>query len=185
MGRTMETKTTVRAPLAQIERALRDDIIDVLGGTEEPGGARRRFQAELTVELGGGTMVRQGVEVRAGRVQAEGDGLSMALSWEAERSHLFPSFDGTLRVVPEGSHHELILSGDYDVPLGLLGRIGDVAAGRRVAGSSLQQLVDQIGRRLDEVIDAHQPAAGLRPAPPVSLDLRDRAEHPGSDLYIG
>lgn len=199
MARDLETRTTIRAPFALAQRVLNDDVITVLGGRERPGRPRRRFDTELILDLGGGTTVHQVVEVTAGRARPGDDGVvRMPLRWEVPGRHVFPTFDGALELHQSDGQGTLELVGHYDVPLGLLGRLGDAAAGHRIAQQSLEYFVVDLGRRLDVVVDERHPPGALRPAPQGEvIDLRDRTptsrgpaasadeETPGPELYIG
>ncbi len=191
MGRNVETRTVIRAPVALARQVLECHVAEVFGGSTEPGGPHRRFTTELTVDLGHGTTVHQAVEVHAGGIdEAGGDAVTMPVHWAAERHHAFPSFDGTLSVRAGNGRRILTLEGIYEVPFGVLGFLGDLAAGHRVAAQSLEALTTAIGCRVDELVDADRPPGGLRPRPPGAAHLRDRPRprrgiEPTADLYLG
>lgn len=167
--------------MALARRALDDHVVEVFAGDRHPGAPERRFDATVTVELGSGTEVRQTVEVHAGRVHDGDDGmLVMPVAWVAERQRVCPSFDGELRVLPGNGRRTLELAGTYQVPLGGLGLVGDVAAGRRVAQRSLDRLVVVLGRRLDRTVDELAPSGGVRPLPDSGIDLRPGSRAPTS-----
>jgi hypothetical protein len=174
MPRTIETRTTVRAPVALARRALDDHVIEVFDGRHRAGSPPRSFDAVITVELGSGTEVRQTVDVHAGRVHETDNGeLIMAVRWVAERERVCPSFAGELRVLAGEGRRTLELAGTYQVPLGGLGLVGDATAGRRIAQLSLDRLVVDLARRLDRTVDAFVPG-GTHAVPELDVDLRDR-----------
>lgn len=178
MDKPIDTRTTVRAALALAQAALEEHVCELFDGRRAPGQPPRSFHASVSVQLGTGTTVEQEVEVHAGRVCERDDGaLTMALRWVPERSRAFPSFDGELRVLPGRGRRTLELEGSYHVPFGPVGLVGDVAAGRRVAQRSLDQLVVEVGRQLDRTVDEFRPRGGMRVAPrrPVDALERERA----------
>ena len=196
----MHLHTHIRAPLMLARQALDEHVVEVLGGDERHGERRRRFSMPLTVDLGAGTTLRQVVEVTAGRLTSEGGGvLRMPLAWTVTGRQLFPTFEGAIEIRPDEPGSELVLTGRYEVPSGLLGRVGDAAAGRRVAQRSLEELVAELGRRLDAVVERRRPGPGYSQGSPHQIiDLRDAprpatvdparataGDRAGSELYIG
>ncbi len=196
----MHLCTHIRAPLTMARRALDEHVVEVLGGDERHGERRRRFSMPLTVDLGAGTTLRQVVEVTVGRPGSEGGGvLRMPLAWTVTGRHLFPTFEGAIEIRPDEPGCEFALTGRYEVPSGLLGRLGDAAAGRRVAQRSFEELVAELGCRLDAVVERRRPGAGFRQgARHQIIDLRDppkpataeaaqvaAGDRARSELYIG
>lgn len=174
MGKTIDTRTTVRSPVSLARCALDDHVVEVFQGQHRAGQPRRSFAMSVAVDLGHGTVVAQAVTVHAGRVRDRDDGgVAMHVRWEPQRTHLLPSFEGELRVLPANGRRTLELDGAYDVPLGGLGRLGDAAAGHVVAQRSLDRFVVALGHHLDRVVDEHRPQGGMRGAPETP-DLRDR-----------
>jgi hypothetical protein len=71
------------------------------------------------------------------------------LRWKSG-SQLLPDFHGTLRFRIEAARTRVLLEGSYDVPLGVLGRLFDRVAGRRIARASLQEVADHIALHLTQ-----------------------------------
>jgi len=65
-------------------------------------------------------------------------------TWEPTGGGPFPTFCGTLRMHPEGSRTELVLSGEYQPPGGKLGDAFDAVIGKRVAEATAQTLLERL-----------------------------------------
>lgn len=99
------------------------------------------------------------------RTQRECDATEMgrshdeiAFSWDAH-SRWLPDLKGHLRFRPHGVATRLVLDAMYEPPLGAFGRALDSLAGQRVAIATCRDLLDQIGRALED----HWRAERLRP----------------------
>jgi hypothetical protein len=65
----------------------------------------------------------------------------------------YPVFEGTLRVVPiTALDSTLLLEGDYEVPLGLIGRLADRTLLRTIAERSLVRMMAQMKAALSAAI---------------------------------
>jgi hypothetical protein len=100
----------------------------------------------------------------------------LPLGWSATgHGHLLPTFEGALEISKRRSLTRLRLAGEYTVPLGLLGRIGDDVFGWRVARRSLNALVERMTARLEAEVQSR------------AVDLRGvrRPRGPYPEIYVG
>ncbi len=111
---------------------------------------------ELRFEIGGGAITRR-VRAEVGPMISEPDSLRIPLHWKAaEHPNLFPVMDGELHISDAtGNHIELRLLGEYRLPLGAIGAVADVVAGRRVARKSTRRFLEEVSRRLAEKLVEH------------------------------
>lgn len=75
--------------------------------------------------------------------------------WKAKQSpHLFPLMHAELSVYPlTGSETQLDFSGQYDPPLGLLGRGVDAVVGNRIADASIHRFVSEVAEYLRTTVN--------------------------------
>ncbi len=74
----------------------------------------------------------------------------IAVTWEPEGGGPFPTFRGTLAIVADTPKSStIVLDGNYDPPLGAVGKAFDAAAGRRIAESTADELLKVIGERIE------------------------------------
>lgn len=69
------------------------------------------------------------------------------IHWESG-SWMLPDFRGTLRFRIDALRTRIHINGSYRPPDGVLGRVFDHLLGRRIASSSMQELVDRIASHL-------------------------------------
>jgi hypothetical protein len=142
----------------------------------------RRYRSHLSVTFGGGARVQQDVAFQLGDAESSERGLVLPMTWRATgRARLLPTFTGELHVTEAASGTALRLCGDYTVPLGVLGRIVNRMAGRRLARRSLGELVDRLAWQLSA--EAERSVGWAEPA--HSSDLDALREQPRSEIYIG
>jgi Rrf2 family protein len=118
----------------------------------------------LRVGPGGPSWLGKTVAVRLGRPERAGDGVRVAIVWEATgASALFPRFEGTLDVVDlDPERCEVSLLGRYRPPLGRAGQaLDDVLLGR-VARATVRSLLRRVAHGLEQAPAA---TADLEPAP--------------------
>ena len=95
------------------------------------------------------------------------DGAAIRISARHHRSR-YPVFSGTLRIVPiDTLTSKLTLSGQYEVPLGLLGALADRTVLATTAERSLQRLLvrmkaDLSGDVLRSIMGSATPACGTK-----------------------
>jgi hypothetical protein len=73
----------------------------------------------------------------------------MQLVWEPSGGGPFPLFSGSLKLHPEGLKTEIILSGEYKPPLGLVGEAFDAVIGKRIAEVTAETLLETIKTELE------------------------------------
>ena len=81
--------------------------------------------------------------------------MTVRLEWEAaEIPGLFPTMRAQLHVYPiTASETQLDFQGEYDPPLGLLGKAIDVVIGHRIAEASVHQFLSEIADYLRKNLD--------------------------------
>jgi hypothetical protein len=85
---------------------------------------------------------------------------AVALHWSAG-TRLFPDFHGDLRLrIASVDETLLTLEGEYRPPLGPLGTLFDVLLGRRIARSTMNELVGRIAKALERREEAYRAGAG-------------------------
>ncbi|HTW84443.1 MAG TPA: hypothetical protein VMD91_10275 [Candidatus Sulfotelmatobacter sp.] len=74
---------------------------------------------------------------------------ALLIEWRAG-TRLFPHFHGTLRLrIADVEHTRLTFEGAYRPPAGALGLVFDALLGRRIAKSTMAELLDRIARALE------------------------------------
>ena len=151
MNRSIEVSKPIPVAFEAACLVLVEDPATMLSGPTTD--SRRRFGhvlTDLAVTFGSGLSVHQTVAVRLGAVDASAEEAVLPLRWSATaRAGMLPTFSGEFEMVDIGTGTRLRLRGDYRVPLGLLGRVGDRLVGRRLVRRSLSGLVDELARRLE------------------------------------
>lgn len=74
------------------------------------------------------------------------------VQWKAAGNGPYPRFDGSLTVCDDEDYDRslLLLDGAYDPPLGVGGAPFDAIIGHRIAESTGQELLDRIGRYIEQ-----------------------------------
>jgi hypothetical protein len=81
---------------------------------------------------------------------------AVALHWSAG-TRLFPDFHGALRLrIASVDETLLTLEGEYRPPLGPLGAVFDLVVGRRIARSTMSELVGRIAKAMERREDAYR-----------------------------
>lgn len=118
---------------------------DAPPGTREAG----RFRLGLRVDVAERTTLWHEVvvEVRGATCTARGGTLDLHLQPVGHRT-LLPVFDGVLEVRGDGTESRLMLRGQYDLPLGVIGRVSAALGGRRWAERFLEHFLAEVANRL-------------------------------------
>jgi hypothetical protein len=135
-------------PAAQAEAALLDSPSAWLPALAD--GAIERAEALLAeVGVGQGSLrVAKRVTVRLGRPVRFPSKLALPMSWEP-RGWLLPRLDGELELGTLGKNRtQLALSGNYEPPLGTVGRTVDRLALHRVAEATIKDFLDRVATTL-------------------------------------
>jgi len=119
---------------------------------------------ELRLTVGGGAITRR-VDAEVGPLESGPASLRVPLGWQAfVHPSLFPVMNGELHVSDIGGNGiALRLVGEYRAPLGAVGAVGDVLAGRRVAEKSLRGFLAEVARRLEAKLVEQAERAGVEP----------------------
>lgn len=184
MERQIEASTRLRAPIGAALAMLRSDPGCLVTDGARPDERRlRRFSTAVSAPVVAGAVVQQDVSIELGTVQDSGETVTVPLSWRpTTHERVLPTFLGALLLRTDAQGNtQLVLRGTYDVPLGPVGRFGDSLVGRRVARSSVSELLERMAERLDRAVDHGMETTGVRPAP-YPVDLRER---PGPENHLG
>lgn len=73
---------------------------------------------------------------------------ALLLAWKPNHQTFFPNFRGILTVRPRDRGVWMRLQGFYEPPFGLVGKIFDAVAGKRIAEVTTQRLLD---RAIDDI----------------------------------
>jgi hypothetical protein len=122
-------------PAAMVEEVLRDLPARVTASTT----VMRATHVEL------GPLVRTG---REGKVAFE--------LHDAAHPAVFPRLHGEFRVLEAGeARTALTVTGEYDVPLGVVGDVGDRIAGHRLAQNTMDEVTERLARRMEAKVAEH------------------------------
>jgi hypothetical protein len=69
--------------------------------------------------------------------------------WAPSGGGPFPTFTGSLKMHPLGVNTEIVLSGEYEPPLGLVGEAFDAVIGKRIAEATAKMLLDTLREELE------------------------------------
>jgi hypothetical protein len=183
MERSVEASTTVPVAYARARKLLLDDPGVVFSDTVSVGDQRaRRFQEELSVNVGAGASLHQEVALQLGAPRSTKGELVLPVAWQATgRTEMLPSFKGSLHISEHRAGTGLRVSGTYTIPLGIVGRFGDGVVGRRLARRSLASLAERLARRLKVEVE-RQVRTGVPLRRPRSIE---RPEGVHSEIYLG
>jgi hypothetical protein len=71
------------------------------------------------------------------------------LAWEPASGGPFPTFQGKLKMHPLGLDTELILTGEYQPPLGVVGEAFDAVIGKHISEATAQELLQALREGLE------------------------------------
>lgn len=83
---------------------------------------------------------------------------ALLLAWRPQNEGLFPNFTGVLTFRPSNGGARMLLSGRYEPPFGIFGRIFDTFFGRAIAQRTMSGLLDEIGTEIEAEYDAERRA---------------------------
>lgn len=69
--------------------------------------------------------------------------------WEPAGGGPFPTFNGSLKMHPLGVVSEIVLSGEYQPPLGVLGEAFDAVIGKRISEATAEMLLETLRQELE------------------------------------
>jgi hypothetical protein len=125
----------------------------VLGRASEASYVRR---ASLHVKRAGVEMSRD-VRLRFGGIVCDEQRARLSLRWEdAHHPHLFPVLEAVLELAPlkSGRHQitQIGIVGHYRPPFGVMGGLADRLAGEAVAEESVARFLEDVSRRVEDLI---------------------------------
>jgi len=139
---TLEQTAVVQVPFAQAA-----DFVEEFFGAQKDG-ADYHLQLVVpgaTIGVPGMTMEKD-VRLRLLRERGPNQTIVFALHWAPENGGPYPEFDGSLVVEQDETYEtcRLRLRGTYEPPLGIAGKVFDVAIGSRIAGATAHKLLERI-----------------------------------------
>jgi hypothetical protein len=164
MRQPINATQKVRASFACARDLLVHDPVGTLGSPEGAGPKRRRFPADLSVQVGRTGVIHVRVEIEIRAVHLDHDSARWDMTWHAiDHPHLFPVFEGTLGLEPaERGGTILRMTGSYEPPIGPVGAVGDSVMRHRVARQSIERYLRSIAGHINRTV-TEQMASG--PAP--------------------
>jgi hypothetical protein len=141
-------------PQARVETALLTDAAEWLEPLARGAGARGEgLLAEVGVGSPGRRVGKQ-VAVRLGQPVTFRSQVSLPLVWEPDGGgRLFPRLEADIEIGQLGAARtQLALSGRYQPPLGLVGRVLDRTLLHRVAEATVKDFLDRVAERLTAIL---------------------------------
>lgn len=182
--RSIDLSVPVLVEVAQARAVLLDGPGVIFGDdlnatTQEHPDAR----ANLSVDLGGGASIHQEVVMQFGAARSTATRVTVPVVWRATgRERWFATFTGEVALSETRRETRLRLNGTYTVPLGVVGRVGDVVLGRRLAHQSLEALLGRVAQSLESEVERRGRRSVNRRTThePVAPPMWERSE-----IYIG
>jgi hypothetical protein len=73
----------------------------------------------------------------------------LKMRWTPIGGGPLPTFNGSLKMHPEGGKTELVLAGEYEPPMGKMGEVFDAVIGKRIAEATAQALLHQLKENIE------------------------------------
>jgi|SRR5579872_834458 len=73
----------------------------------------------------------------------------LQFAWEPAGGGPFPTFNGTMKMHPIGLNTEIVLSGEYQPPFGVVGEAFDAVIGKRIAEATAKMLLEMLQQELE------------------------------------
>jgi hypothetical protein len=73
----------------------------------------------------------------------------LQFAWEPSGGGPFPTFSGSLKIHPLGMQTEIVLSGEYQPPFGVVGEAFDAVIGKRIAEATANMLLEMLQQELE------------------------------------
>lgn len=152
MSRTIRVYDYVNHPYEEVRSALCSNASEVFRNATKVAALRAKSVAsELHVNIAGieiGTDISISVKATKDRPKQVMSPAKtyLELEWEASKMpHLFPFMKAELVFYPlTSTETQLDLQGNYQPPLGLLGRALDAVVGHRIAEASVHQFIKDV-----------------------------------------
>lgn len=167
MEHAIESSVHLAEPLGHVRAALDRDVgVLVAAETTVDRLGNQRFESSLAVEIAAGTQVQQAIVGEVGRTTRTDDAIVVSVRWQpASHEHVLPAFAGEFELTSEPPGTCMLLRGAYTVPLGPAGRVGDWAAGRRLAQRVLDRHLVLLAERLEKAAGDAAESAQEPPGP--------------------
>ncbi len=152
MSKSIRFYDYVNHPYTEVRDALKADALTVFRNATKVAADRARTVAsELHVNVAGieiGTDISISVTSIVEREKKVMSPVttSIELEWESSKMpRLFPLMKAELSVFPlTSTETQLVLAGDYEPPLGLLGNAVNAVVGHRIAEASVHQFITDV-----------------------------------------
>ena len=151
----------VNHPFEQVDKLLRADPLPVFSRATQRASARADTVAsQLHVNVGAIEVATE-IDIVVTRVEdlprvgtKVAAGTRIVFEWKAKRAPgLFPLMKAELDVYPlTNTETQLDFHGQYEVPLGILGKGLDAVVGNRIAEASIHQFVTEVAQYLRTTI---------------------------------
>jgi hypothetical protein len=135
--------------VSEFEKGAFSWVASIAGAADDTGG---RLLAELGFEVASRRIARR-IDVRLGDAVRQPRVILVPIEWRAARAAaLFPELSGVIEIAGIGPRTTQVgLSGSYDPPFGLAGKLADRALMHRVAELTVKNFVDAVARRLSDI----------------------------------
>jgi ribosome-associated toxin RatA of RatAB toxin-antitoxin module len=144
----------VNHPYEPVRNAVRNDAAGIFQRATQVAEERGdEIVASLSVDISG-IKLSKDVAIKVGAITEKGAGFSrvthVELEWEAKDSPgLFPVMKGEFEIFSlSPTETQVVLHGEYEPPMGLLGGALDAVVGHRLAEASLHRFVRAVVERL-------------------------------------
>ena len=155
-GRQIRVFDYVNQPYEKVRDALMTGAGPALARATTGAAARAELVASQLHVTVGALEVATDIEIKVHKVEetpASGrkSGVTRIMfEWKAKQSPgLFPLMHAEIAAYPlTGSETQLDFSGEYEVPLGILGKGVDAVVGNRIADASIHRFVTEVAEHL-------------------------------------
>lgn len=152
MSKTIRVYDYVNHPYQEVKNILSSDASGVFRNATKVAALRAKSVAsELHVNIAG-IKVGTDIDISVKAIEDHPKKLRLPeitvieLEWEASKMpNLFPFMKAELSIYPlTSTETQLVLEGNYEPPLGLLGSVLDAALGHRIAEASVHQFITDV-----------------------------------------
>ncbi len=152
MSKTIRVYDYVNHPYQEVKQLLSSDASGVFRNATKVAALRAKSVAsELHVNIAG-IKVGTDIDISVKAIEDHPKKLRspettvIELEWESSKMpNLFPFMKAELSVYPlTSTETQLVLEGNYEPPLGLLGSVLDAALGHRIAEASVHQFITDV-----------------------------------------
>jgi hypothetical protein len=126
--------------------------LDRLARTTQPEGSILRLEVPLALfGIPSGLNVKRDVVATFSPPESSFGLQRTAVAWAPEGGGPFPTFHGYLSVEQDERYgtSSLLLEGEYEPPLGTIGKAFDAAIGRRIALATAHELLHALRRKIE------------------------------------